>query len=143
MCRCHARVVAAERTDTAHHTSPTQMLDMLCHCTVQDVRTAALEFLFNLAVSNGPLTQQTLRWLVTSLTPSPADVAYLSSQPAQRPADARTPPQAQQSQLHPPAGGKAQHAQSAAAATRSGQDSANGNSGSELSTDAAFVVPGV
>ena len=104
---------------------------------MQDVRDAALEFLFNLAVSNGPLTQQTLRWLVTSLTPSPADVAYLGSlAAAQQSANSQAQPQAQQ-----PLG--ARNAQTAASVARGKQDSASGQSGSELSADVSLAIPGM
>ena len=105
---------------------------------MQDVRNAALEFLFNLAVSNGPLTQQTLRWLVTSLTPSPADVANLGSHAAaQQSANSRRQQQAQQPW------GAQQHTQSTAAAARGKQDSAGWHSGSELSADVSLVLPGL
>lgn len=43
------------------------------------MRTAALDFLFNLAVSNAALMHQTLRWLVGSLTPSVADLDFLAA----------------------------------------------------------------
>ena len=103
--------------------------------TKQDVRGAALEFLFNLAVSNGPLTQQTLRWLVTSLTPSPADVAYLDSRTAQHRHAVGSQAQ-QQHQQH-----QQQHQPSAAGAMKA-EHGANGQSGSELSADAVVVLPG-
>ena len=99
-------------------------------CAKQEVRGAALEFIFNLAVSNGPLTQQTLRWLVTSLTPSPADVAYLKSPAAQRQRAAGSQSQLQQQQ------------QRASTANEKAQQGAGGQSGSELSVDAIVVLPG-
>ncbi len=104
-----------------------QCFQQRCTCVPQDVRNAALEFLFNLAVSNGPLTQQTLRWLVTSLTPSPADVGYLGSHAAQQPS-------------------AAQHAQTqtpATAGARGKQDISSGHSGSEPSADVSLALPGM